>query len=206
MKLLNIALWKTASQSRATEPDGPLKSGQSIDVATSASGANVVPLRAQLEGPDSAREEPPKSSVANGQPHVATGPLGSPLMTAFFAENYFGLGRHNGAHFRTRDALDLGKSQLIARFQNVLTQLVMDGEARLARLKDKAVETVGICGTTSARLDLACSNVEREINELRVQLELAGQGKGWVLEALNRYQIGFTKGLHDALSFDLLAN
>ncbi len=41
---------------------------------------------------------------------------------------------------------------------------------------------------------------------LREQFESAGQGKGWVLEALNRYQIGFGKGLREAIEFELLAD
>jgi hypothetical protein len=42
------------------------------------------------------------------------------------------------------------------------------------------------------------------MNVLREQIALADSGKGWVLEALNRYQIGFGKGVREAIDFELL--
>ena len=44
------------------------------------------------------------------------------------------------------------------------------------------------------------------MNTLRDQQALAAGGQGWVLEALNRYQIGFGKGLREALEFQLLGH
>jgi hypothetical protein len=37
-------------------------------------------------------------------------------------------------------------------------------------------------------------------------VDRACEGKGWVLEALNQYQIGFGKGLREAVEFELLAD
>jgi hypothetical protein len=36
-------------------------------------------------------------------------------------------------------------------------------------------------------------------------MTLAEGGKGWVLEALNRYQMGFQKGMREAVEFELMA-
>ncbi len=206
MKLLNISLWKSRSQSMGGERESAAKADKAAAVTDDAPADNVIPLHARAEGTSGDRIQISDPWPASARTGIGAGPFRSPLVAAFFAENYFGLGRHNGAHFRTRDALDLGKAQLTARFQNVLAQLLIDSEARLARLRDKAVETAGICSTTTARLELACASVQREIDDLRSQLELTAAGKGWVLEALNRYQIGFTKGLHEALAFDLIAS
>ena len=62
------------------------------------------------------------------------------------------------------------------------------------------------CASTTARLRLALANQERDMEALRGQHALAGHGQGWVLEALNRYQIGFGKGLREALEFELLGH
>jgi hypothetical protein len=59
--------------------------------------------------------------------------------------------------------------------------------------------------STSGQLKLACEHTEREIAVLQHQIEKASEGKGWVLEALNRYQIGFHKGMREAVEFELLA-
>ena len=48
------------------------------------------------------------------------GLMNAPELTAFFSENYFGFGRHAGSNYRSRDALDSGLQELIAKFQNVL--------------------------------------------------------------------------------------
>jgi hypothetical protein len=52
---------------------------------------------------------------------------------------------------------------------------------------------------------LSCKNVERQIEILTEQIESANVQKGWILEALNRYQLGFMKGLNDVIEFELLA-
>ena len=36
------------------------------------------------------------------------------------------------------------------------------------------------------------------------QTALAEQRKGWVLDVLNRYQLGFDRGVREALDFELL--
>ena len=53
-------------------------------------------------------------------------------------------------------------------------------------------------------LRLACEQAQREIAVLKEQHALAEQRKGWVLDALNRYQLGFDRGVREALDFELL--
>jgi hypothetical protein len=52
-------------------------------------------------------------------------------------------------------------------------------------------------------LEYAKSNVKRDMNILQDQISDAAQGKGWVLQALNTYQIGFGKGVGEAVDFEL---
>jgi hypothetical protein len=126
-------------------------------------------------------------------------------ITAFFNENYFGLGRHNGSNFRTQEALDLGKRSLISKFQNTLADLLESKQARINKLQNQLVAIEGISASMTQQLKLACEHVEREINVLQDQIESAGNQKGWVLEALNRYQIGYMRGLNEAIEFEFLA-
>jgi hypothetical protein len=37
-------------------------------------------------------------------------------------------------------------------------------------------------------------------------MALAEQRKGWVLDALNRYRLGFDRGVRDALEYELLGS
>lgn len=136
----------------------------------------------------------------------ARGLLYTPVLKAFFADNHFGLGRHNGANYRTLEALELGKHALVSQFQNMLAELVGQKQSKADRLYDKLLETQGLCDTTTGRLRQACSNLEREMTQLRAQMDSASEGKGWVLQALNQYQIGFTKGSREAVEFEMLAD
>lgn len=126
-------------------------------------------------------------------------------ITDFFNENYFGLGRHNGSNFRSQEALDLGRKSLISKFQNTLEDLLESKQAKINKLRSELVVIEGLSPQITQKLNLACENVEREINVLQDQIESAGSQKGWVLEALNRYQQGFMKGLNDAIEFEFLA-
>jgi hypothetical protein len=136
----------------------------------------------------------------------ARGLLCTPVLQAFFADNHFGLGRHNGANYRTQEALELGKHALVSRFQNTLAELVEQKQAKADRLHDTLMETEGFCNITTARLRQARINLEREMALLRAQVDSASEGKGWVLDALNQYQIGFGSGLCEAVEFELLAD
>jgi hypothetical protein len=168
---------------------------------------NVIslPLGTPLDTPtglDAPLIDKPVSPAAT-QPR---GLLNVPLLNAFFTDNHFGLGRHNGANYRTQEALELGKRTLIARFQNALAELGEQKQAKADRLYDKLLETEGFCDTTTSRLRQACTNLEREMTLLRAQEDLANECKGWVLAALNQYQIGFGKGLREAVEFELLTD
>ena len=46
--------------------------------------------------------------------------------------------------------------------------------------------------------------INQDINLLSSQIDLAENSRGWVLQALNSYQIGFSKGVREAVDFDLI--
>jgi hypothetical protein len=138
-------------------------------------------------------------------PTRLSGLMNAPELEAFFGENFFGLGRHNGAQYRTYEALSLGQRALISRFQNVLVNLVERRQEKLNRLEREIVMTARVSDVMTAQLRLACDQLRRDIDVLKGQIVLSEDGKGWVLEALNRYQIGFNKGLREAVDFELMS-
>lgn len=132
------------------------------------------------------------------------GLLDTPALQEFFAENHLGLGRHNGAQYKTAAAFELGRRNLISRFQNTLDLLISQKQAKIDLLQDMALQTKGVCQTVTSQLTLACQRIERDISVLLEQSELASDGKGWILRALNEYEIGFGKGLREAVDMELL--
>ncbi|WBY01527.1 hypothetical protein PE066_18995 [Ramlibacter tataouinensis] len=143
--------------------------------------------------------------LARAQPSRGTSELlNLPDVRAFFHESHFGLGRHNGAVLRSRESLQLGKSEIVSRFQNILRQIVQGKQLRLGRLEDMKVSIDGIETAMTNRIDAACSFLRREIETCMEQIALAEQHSGWVAEALNHYEMGFRQGLAHVIRFEAL--
>jgi hypothetical protein len=132
------------------------------------------------------------------------GVLDSIELKDFFKQAHFQLGRHNGSVYRTQTSLELGKKNIISEFQNILHELNERNKVKHQKLHLKLLETVGLCDVTSTMLEFAKESVQKDMNLLYEQISFAENGRGWVLEALNAYQIGFGKGVREAIDFELI--
>lgn len=204
MNLNRLMFWKSPAASK-TEIDeqqsfDPLADESSVPQAAE----NVI----DLPIPPAAAPAEPEIVSGTGcttAPRPAPrGLLDDPRLKQFFEIGHFGHGRYNGTHCRTQEALETGMNTIIAEFQNVVTEVLEQKVVKAHRFEDAQIETEGVCKTTTARLRVAKTHLEREIAELRAQVELAGAGRGWVLAALNSYQQGFRLGVKSAVEFDLL--
>ncbi len=200
MNLKKLFNWKYDSNDQAPIMENAGDPAVSLDAIEPPS--NVVPLMTNLElinedqiGPETKAKSTPSKGLMN-----------APEIIEFFKGNYFGLGQHNGSNFRTQEALILGKNSLISKFQNTINDLMESKQAKINKLKDELVSIEGLSTIMTQRLEQACSHLEREIRILNEQILMAQEQKGWVLKSLNEYQIGFMKGVSDAVDFELLAN
>lgn len=132
------------------------------------------------------------------------GVLDSVELKEFFKQNHFGLGRHNGSVYRTQNSLELGKKNIVSEFQNILHELYQRNKVKHQKLHLKSLETVGLCDVTSSMLEFAKESIQKDMDLLTEQITFAENGLGWVLEALNSYQIGFGKGVREAIEFELI--
>lgn len=220
MNLRKMMFWNTTPAAHAMPAAAPAP--WSAPIATPDALSNVIqmPARSPLAEPAGlAPAQHPSDAMGEGlspstaapapSPSASTQPLGlleTPELKAFFAENFFGLGRHNGSFYRTQESMAQGKQGLVSRFQNTLASLVEQRQAKVDRFMDMQMQTEGVCATTTAQLSLARTRYERDMGVLREQIALAEEAKGWVLEALNRYQLGFGKGVREAIDFELLGS
>jgi hypothetical protein len=207
MNLRKMLFWNTSPAAAADDPvtTPALAPAQ---IADALSNVIQLPQRSPLDLP-AGLEPADMQAVTSKSASNASQPAGlmdTFELKAFFAENFFGLGRHNGSTYRTQEALAQGKQGIVSRFQNTVATLIEQRQAKIDRLRNMQLQTEGVCATTAAQLDLAQSRLERDISVLREQIAQAENSKGWVLEALNRYQIGFGKGLREAIDFELLGN
>ena len=207
MNLRKMLFWNTSpaadAEDSVTTPVLP-----TVPAADALSNVIQLPPRSPLDQPAGLEvaEKKNLSAEPSVNPSQPTGLMDTPELKAFFAENFFGLGRHNGSLFRTQEALEQGKQGMVSRFQNTVAALIEQRQAKIDRLRNMQLQTEGVCVTTTAQLELARTRLERDMAVLRGQIDQAENGKGWVLEALNRYQIGFGKGLREAIDFELLGN
>jgi hypothetical protein len=216
MNLRKVMFWKqpaaiapvqltdsiTAVTREAEPPAQPMRAG--ADLADQHS-AKVIPM----PRPDAAADlsETPLSGEfvkAPPQPQRVRGVMNSPELEAFFRSNQFGFGRHHGSQYRTQEALDRGLLTVVTGFQNIVADLAERRQARMAKLQQTQQEVATLSPAMAEKLRLACEQKQREIDVLTEQRALAEQRKGWVLDALNRYQLGFDRGVREALDFELL--
>lgn len=157
----------------------------------------VIPMRSDTDNGTA-----PDTSTQFDQTTTQKGLFDALEINTFFDENHFGLGCHNGANYKSLEALDLGRNSLISKYQNILWKLLERKRLKISKMQIELLVIEGVSTSMSQQLSLACEHLEREIEILKHEIELANTGKGRVLQALNQYQIGFHKGLREAIDFD----
>lgn len=200
MSLKNLLFWNTQNL-----PDPlvhPIQANKK-DAFKQDALSNVInlPTANPLEQPVglASQEDLPKT-----EKQTYLGVLDSIELKQFFEQNHFGLGRHNGSVYRTQNSLELGKKNIISDFQNILSELYERNRVKKQRLHLKSIETFALCDTTSSMLEYVIESTQKDMDLLSEQRRLADDCRGWVLKALNSYQIGFGKGVREAIDFDLI--
>ena len=204
------------SQQPAPVPSGiePVEALQATDRETVAPrSATVVALHPDTH-PMSGLPEMPSPSVggvaeqdtSRAGSSKPAGLLATPEMQAVLGRDHYASGRHHGCVYRSVEALEQGLEAIVTSFQNEAAALA---ERRHARMDSLLLERQQIAGLGQGLIDtlqLAAEQLQREIAVLNEQIELAGTRKGWVLDALNRYQLGFDRGVREAVNFKLLGS
>jgi hypothetical protein len=188
MNFLNLKFWNAAT-------DTPVMN----EATDNLSNVIQLPLDSPLEDPAGLAKEPPVNKF-----NTPVGLLAAPELQIFFDNNFFGLGRHNGANYKTQEAQARGKATLVSQFQNAVALVMGQKLAKIDELHNMELQTEGVCHTVTGQLRLASTRLERDMTTLQAQIDLAAEGKGWVLAALNEYQIGFGKGLREAVDAEVL--
>lgn len=196
MHIRNFKFWNAAPAASnivdtQTTEDGP----------DALSNVVLLPLGSPIDAPADLDSRTTESAQ---KVNPAAGLMAAPELQAFFASDFFGLGRHNGCHYKTKEAQTQGKASLVSQFQNAVAEVTSQKQSKVDGLRNMELQTEGVCNTATGQLRLACMRLERDMATLQTQIDLATLGKGWVLAALNEYQIGFGKGLREAIDAEVL--
>ena len=214
MNLKKMLFWNardTGAAAPAAEPISSTSAGQASQ--PHGSTAKVIPMPTAVMSVDG---EVPWEPEAPSVPRMNTFPpttetpvrvkglMNAPELEGFFGQPYFGFGRYNGSHYHSHEALEMEVQAIVSKFQNVLLGLVDRRQARLDMLEQKRQEVASLSPSLDDRLRLAIEQMQREMTALLEQVALAEQRKGWVLQALNSYRLGFDRGVREALNFQML--
>lgn len=213
MNLRKVMFWKQPSPEAAAAQVAGLNASAHAVAASGAapegqdpwSDAKVIPLHRPASA-DEVGESPISDEFVKtpAQPLRVKGLMNAPELEAFFKTNQFGFGRYHGSNYRTHEALDRGLMAVVTNFQNIVADLAERRQARVDKLQQTRQEVGTLSPGMAETLRLACEQAQREIAVLKEQHSLAEQRKGWVLDSLNRYQLGFDRGVRDAVDFELL--
>lgn len=213
MNLTKLLFWKTPAADHSADEG---EASQADAANTAQRQGNVIPLPASKAAADrkAAGFNPagatyPAAIAEEFTPAPAPaqrfkGLLNTPELEAFFAANYFGFGRYNGSRHQTREALESGQLAMLSTFGHILADLAERRHAKYDRLMLARLDVETLSDAMADKLNLAGAQVQREMTLLREQITLCEQRRGWVLEAINRYQLGFDRGMREALDFSLL--
>jgi hypothetical protein len=186
----------------AVTPSAGSDGGPAYVQPTAAGGATVISLPSASTSPASQAID--ELVAAQPKPARITGLMNAPELDAFFDANQYGFGRHHGSRYRSLEALDRGLEAVVAEFQRIVACLAERRQAKIDRLELARQEVGALSPSMAAQLGLAIEQTRRELNVLTEQLAFAEQRRGWVLDALNRYRLGFDRGVREALDYELL--
>jgi hypothetical protein len=122
----------------------------------------------------------------------------------FFSQNFINQGRYTGSLQKSQESLEQGLEGVIAQFQNTISIVMDEIQAKIDSLRKVEIQSEGVSGPYAGQLKLVCERLNRDLFTLNEQLVLSEERRGWVLAALNEYHIGFDRGLREAIDAELL--
>jgi hypothetical protein len=180
--------------------ESPLSTDSALD--------NVVPLRNATAAPVDAAQT---DAAGNWPPPIERSPapafpglLETREVASFLGRGHGMSGFRYGTRRQSQQALELEVDVLTAEFQNVLRAVIAQRHAKRDKALQYKAETGGGSTTITERLDITVAALGRDIQALEEQVELAGQRKGWVLQAINEFRLGFDQGVRAHLDFHQL--
>ena len=191
MQLKKLMPWRqVVVEQSISEASSPLEENKEVD--------SVVKI--PLENPI----DQPVGLVGIRSKDTSKGPMASIPINQFFSQNFINQGRYTGSLQKSQESLEQGLEGVIAQFQNTISIVMDEIQAKIDSLRKVEIQSEGVSGPYAGQLKLVCERLNRDLLTLNEQLVLSEQRRGWVLAALNEYHIGFDRGLREAIDAELL--
>lgn len=206
---MNLGKFKFWDHKNSSNTTGAIDSNNT-NQTKERSGGNVYAFNSYIDSAPQARNDGLDDKwlieASKKRDNFPKGLLAEESLQKFFNNNYFGLGQHNGLNFQSGEAEELGIASIISKFLNVLDALIDKRRARISQITHSAIQVNGQSSVVGQQLENLKNELTREIQLLETQTKLASEKKGWIVQALNLYQLGFSKGIREAVDVQVFFN
>jgi hypothetical protein len=122
----------------------------------------------------------------------------------FFNVGYYMSGYNSAVHYGTSDGMNNGLSQMVYEFKNILEMISERKERTLSEIEIKKIQIRGLSKSVEEELIQKAEQHKRDLLVLNEQSRLASEYKGWIAEAVNKYQAGYKNGIREAIEMHFL--
>lgn len=143
--------------------------------------------------------EPPQSENIEGAKSNSS-------IKDMLSRNYESKGINDGYEFGTQEIHDIQISKIKSEFRLNIDQMIEEKRSALVQLKTRKVEIGVLSETLSKQLDIIVEETQNSLNELLKEKQYSEETKGWVMDIVNAYSLGFKRGLHSKEEERLLMN
>jgi hypothetical protein len=129
MNLKKIIFWNdSAIENKQNQTSIPsIENKQESNDIVHAIANKIIPMRHDMD-----KDPFPQADTVTTQ---SKGLFDAAEIKAFFNENHFGLGCHNGANYKSLEALELGRNGIIFKFQNILISLQERKRVKISKVQ-----------------------------------------------------------------------
>lgn len=122
----------------------------------------------------------------------------------FFNAGYYMSGYNSALHYGTADGMNNGLKQIAYEFKNILEMIAERKQRTISEIEIKKIQIRGLSESVTEELIQKSEQHRRDLSVLNEQSKLAIEYRGWVAEAINKYQAGYKNGIREAIEMNFL--
>ena len=131
-------------------------------------------------------------------------PKSKSIIEEFINRDYYNQGFEDGYQYHSKEIMDQTIRKIISEYIFLLDRLIDEKESEITQLEIHRSNVEGLSDRTTEQLQTKKAAFENNIVTLRTQKELASQKEGWIMVAVNVFELAYKQGMekyHDLKTF-----
>jgi hypothetical protein len=125
-------------------------------------------------------------------------------ISTFLNQDHGATGRLEALLMPTHEALESGRSRIVADFDNILDRCISKRMKHAHRMEQLMLDLGNGSALMVQKLKVAIAHNQKHIDQLQEQRQLAHNGYGWCRASVSAYSAGFVRGFREATDIDKL--